>query len=223
MGGNTVSKHASEDLSPVATGQGLEGQSGLSCRSARGHPSAVPGLLRCLQETVSRNHRRPRTLEACSVFGDDQIAAAVTGCVAHHGRLLQFRGESYRVWHALMQGQPPRLFLRVINGSQSKTVPGIQRQKHPPTPQSPQCPRRSPCQCPRSQFPYRSWDSHSWLKSHSCNPTRARQPPLVQIGSGSSVPRRQTCPPRQTTHRREPRSCDTFPQAGLRAPSPRAG
>jgi len=38
-----------------------------------------------------------------SVFGDDQMAAAVTDRVVHHGRLPQFRGESYRVRHALMQ------------------------------------------------------------------------------------------------------------------------
>lgn len=38
-----------------------------------------------------------------SVFGDDQMAAAVIDRVVHHGRLLQFRGESYRVTHALMQ------------------------------------------------------------------------------------------------------------------------
>ncbi len=38
-----------------------------------------------------------------SVFGDDQMAAAVIDRVVHHGRLLQFRGESYRVSHALMQ------------------------------------------------------------------------------------------------------------------------
>ena len=38
-----------------------------------------------------------------SVFGDDQMAAAVTGRVIHHGRLPRFRGESYRVRHALMQ------------------------------------------------------------------------------------------------------------------------
>ncbi len=37
------------------------------------------------------------------VFGDDQMAAAVIDCVVHHGRLVQFRGESYRVRHALMQ------------------------------------------------------------------------------------------------------------------------
>lgn len=38
-----------------------------------------------------------------SVFGDDQMAAAVIDHVVHHGRLVQFRGESHRVRHALMQ------------------------------------------------------------------------------------------------------------------------
>lgn len=38
-----------------------------------------------------------------SVLGDDQMAAAVTGRVARHGRLPEFEGESYRVRHALMQ------------------------------------------------------------------------------------------------------------------------
>ena len=38
-----------------------------------------------------------------SVFGDDQMAAAVIDRVVHHGRLLQFRGESYRVRHAPVQ------------------------------------------------------------------------------------------------------------------------
>ena len=38
-----------------------------------------------------------------SVFGDDQMAAAVIDLIVHHGRLVQFRGESYRVRHALMQ------------------------------------------------------------------------------------------------------------------------
>lgn len=37
-----------------------------------------------------------------SVFGDDQMAAAVIDRVVHHGTLLQFSGESYRVRHALM-------------------------------------------------------------------------------------------------------------------------
>lgn len=38
-----------------------------------------------------------------SVFGDDQMTAAVIDRIIHHGRLVQFRGESYRVRHALMQ------------------------------------------------------------------------------------------------------------------------
>lgn len=38
-----------------------------------------------------------------SVFGDDRIAAAVIDRIVRHGRLVQFRGESYRVRHALMQ------------------------------------------------------------------------------------------------------------------------
>ena len=37
-----------------------------------------------------------------SVFGDDQMAAAAIDRIVHHGRLVQFRGESYRVRHALM-------------------------------------------------------------------------------------------------------------------------
>ena len=39
-----------------------------------------------------------------TVFEDDQMAAAVVDRVCHHDRLLQFRGESYRVRHALMRG-----------------------------------------------------------------------------------------------------------------------
>ncbi len=38
-----------------------------------------------------------------SVFGDDRMAAAVIDRIVHHGRPVQFRGESYRVRHALMQ------------------------------------------------------------------------------------------------------------------------
>lgn len=39
-----------------------------------------------------------------SVFGDDQMAAAVIDRVVHHGHLLRLKGESYRVKRALMQG-----------------------------------------------------------------------------------------------------------------------
>ena len=38
-----------------------------------------------------------------SVLGDDQMAAAVIDRIIHHGRLIRFRGESYRVRNALMR------------------------------------------------------------------------------------------------------------------------
>lgn len=38
-----------------------------------------------------------------TVFGDDNMAAAIIDRLVHHGRLLQFRGESYRVRNALMK------------------------------------------------------------------------------------------------------------------------
>ncbi|WP_304466259.1 ATP-binding protein [Cryobacterium sp. N21] len=38
-----------------------------------------------------------------TVFGDDNMAAAAIDRIVHHGRLLQLRGESYRVKHALMK------------------------------------------------------------------------------------------------------------------------
>ena len=40
-----------------------------------------------------------------AVFGDDQMAAAVTGRICHHGRLLKFSGESWRMRHALISGE----------------------------------------------------------------------------------------------------------------------
>ena len=40
-----------------------------------------------------------------TVFGDDQMAAAVIDRVCHHGRLLRLGGESYRVRHAPVSGE----------------------------------------------------------------------------------------------------------------------
>ena len=37
------------------------------------------------------------------VFGDPNMAAAIIDRLVHHGRLLRFRGDSYRVSHALMK------------------------------------------------------------------------------------------------------------------------
>jgi DNA replication protein DnaC len=38
-----------------------------------------------------------------SVFTDDQMAAAMIDRLAHHGQLVVFAGESYRMQHALMK------------------------------------------------------------------------------------------------------------------------
>ncbi|MHA7306420.1 ATP-binding protein [Arthrobacter sp. TMN-49] len=38
-----------------------------------------------------------------TVSGDNNMAAAAINRIVHHGRLVQFRGESYRVKHALMK------------------------------------------------------------------------------------------------------------------------
>ncbi|MCY0909735.1 MAG: IS21-like element helper ATPase IstB [Sulfobacillus thermotolerans] len=38
-----------------------------------------------------------------SIFADDQMAAAMIDRLAHHGQLLVFTGESYRMKHALMK------------------------------------------------------------------------------------------------------------------------
>ena len=45
-------------------------------------------------------------LEFCkwgAVFTDDQMTAAMIDRLAHHGHLLVFEGESYRMQHALMK------------------------------------------------------------------------------------------------------------------------
>ena len=42
-----------------------------------------------------------------AVLTDDQLAAALIDRIAHHGHLLTFEGDSYRMRHALMRGQTP--------------------------------------------------------------------------------------------------------------------
>ena len=54
-------------------------------------------------EKVGGIHHEPGVQQVWAVFGDDQMAAALIDRIVHHGRLVQFRGESYRVRHALMQ------------------------------------------------------------------------------------------------------------------------
>jgi len=38
-----------------------------------------------------------------SIFTDDQMAGAMIDRLAHHGHILLFEGESYRMKHALMR------------------------------------------------------------------------------------------------------------------------
>lgn len=68
---------------------------------------------RLLFQVVSEGHERQSAVITINLefsrwgqtFDDEQMAAAVIDRVAHHGRLLQFRGESHRVRHALMRGE----------------------------------------------------------------------------------------------------------------------
>lgn len=71
------------------------------------------GGARLLSRVVSESCERQSLVTATNpgsgrwgtVFGDDQMAAAVIDRVCHHGRLLRLGGESYRVRHALMSGE----------------------------------------------------------------------------------------------------------------------
>ena len=40
------------------------------------------------------------------VLTDDQLAAAMIDRIAHHGHLITFEGDSWRMRHALMKQQP---------------------------------------------------------------------------------------------------------------------
>lgn len=71
-------------------------------RRGRGE-AALPGPRRRIREAVGGIHHEPGVQQVWTVFGDDQMAAALIDRIVHHGRLVQFRGESYRVRHALMQ------------------------------------------------------------------------------------------------------------------------
>ncbi len=71
-------------------------------RRGRGE-AALPGPRRRIREAVGGIHHEPGVQQVWAVFGDDQMAAALIDRIVHHGRLVQFRGESYRVRHAPMQ------------------------------------------------------------------------------------------------------------------------
>lgn len=70
-------------------------------------PDGARPLFRAASEAYGRQSAAITTSLGFSrwgqVFGDDQMAAAELDRAVHHGRLLQFRGESHRARHALMQ------------------------------------------------------------------------------------------------------------------------
>ncbi len=50
-----------------------------------------------------------------AIFSDDQMAAAITDRLAHHGHILLFEGESYPMKHALMR-QKGQIKIPAANG-----------------------------------------------------------------------------------------------------------
>ncbi|WP_354217352.1 MULTISPECIES: ATP-binding protein [unclassified Arthrobacter] len=88
--------------------QKLGFESPLWIRSVRGDPSNTPGAAQCCCfPTKNAASSSPPTWsspagEPC--WGTTTwAAAAIIDRLVHHGRLLQFRGESYRVKNALMK------------------------------------------------------------------------------------------------------------------------
>ena len=53
-----------------------------------------------------------------TIFADDKLAAAIIDRIVHHGRLLEFTGQSHRVSEALMFGRTPA---GPASGSKEKT------------------------------------------------------------------------------------------------------
>ena len=53
-----------------------------------------------------------------TIFADDKLAAAIIDRIVHHGRLLEFTGQSHRVSEALMFGRTPA---GTASGSKEKT------------------------------------------------------------------------------------------------------
>ena len=53
-----------------------------------------------------------------TILADDKLAAAIIDRIVHHGRLLEFTGQSHRVSEALMFGRTPA---GPASGSKEKT------------------------------------------------------------------------------------------------------
>ena len=75
----------------------------------RRRQTALPGHRRQLRE--KEHHPPPRTSspgEWGTIFADDKLAASIIDRIVHHGRLIEFTGQSHRISQALMFGKPPK-------------------------------------------------------------------------------------------------------------------
>lgn len=73
----------------------------------RRRQTALPGHRRQLRE--KEHHPPPRTSspgEWGTIFADDKLAASIIDRIVHHGRLIEFTGQSHRISQALMFGKP---------------------------------------------------------------------------------------------------------------------
>ena len=76
---------------------------GLRADRQAGRAAAVSDHLRQLRKEEPDHHHEPGVHRWGSIFTDDQMAAAMIDRLAHHGYILLFEGESYRMKHALMR------------------------------------------------------------------------------------------------------------------------
>lgn len=67
--------------------------------STRSSPAAT-------REGASSSPRTSSPREWGTIFADDKLAASIIDRIVHHGRLIEFTGQSHRISQALMFGKP---------------------------------------------------------------------------------------------------------------------
>lgn len=78
-------------------------RAGLPADRHRRGQAPVPGRRGFLREAERGVRHEPEVRTVGEVFGDGDMAAAVIDRIVHHGRIVRFRGESYRDSHSLMR------------------------------------------------------------------------------------------------------------------------
>lgn len=76
---------------------------GLPADRPRRRQAALPRGLHVLREDIPGPHDQHRVLEVGEIFNDDDMAKAMMDRIVHHGRLVTYERESYRMKHALMR------------------------------------------------------------------------------------------------------------------------